>query len=92
MLKPVKETVIQPFTALLAALSTVIILPFDDTVIAHGRILRDANTGFAVSIQAGCNDVESAIVLIAGVVAFPASVKHKIIALAADIKRASAGA
>ena len=34
MLKPVQEAVIQPFTGLLAALSTAFILPFDDTVIA----------------------------------------------------------
>ena len=34
MLKPVQEAVIQPFMGLLAALSTVIILYFDDTVIA----------------------------------------------------------
>jgi hypothetical protein len=83
MLKPVQEAVIQPFTGLLATLSTAIILPFDDTVIAQGRILRDATTGFAVSIEAGCNGVEAAIVLISGVVAFPASVKHKIIAILA---------
>ena len=57
MLKPVQEAAIQPFTGLLAALSTVIILPFYDTVIAQGRILRDATTGFAVSIEAGCNGV-----------------------------------
>ena len=83
MLKPVQEAVIQPFTGLLATLSTAIILPFDDTVISQGRILRDATTGFAVSIEAGCNGVEAAIVLIAGIVAFPASVKHKIIAILA---------
>ena len=34
MHKPVQEEVIQPFTGLLAALSTALILPFDDTVIA----------------------------------------------------------
>ena len=34
MLKPVQEAVIQPFTGLLAALSTAIILPFDDTVLS----------------------------------------------------------
>ena len=38
-LKPSQEAVIQPFTGLLAALSTAIILPFDDSVIAQGRIL-----------------------------------------------------
>ena len=83
MLKPVQEAVIQPFTGLLAALSTAIILPFDDTVIAQGRILRDATSGFAISIEAGCNGVEAAIVLIAGIVAFPASIKHKVLAILA---------
>ena len=81
MLKPVQEAVIQPFTGLLASLSTAIILPFDDTVIAQGRILRDATTGFAVSIEAGCNGVEAAIVLIAGIVAFPASWAQKLTAI-----------
>ena len=81
MLKPVQEAVIQPFTGLLATISTAVILPFDDTVVAQGRILRDATTGFAVSIEAGCNGVEAAIVLIAGIVAFPASVKNKVVAI-----------
>lgn len=54
--KPVEEAVIQPFAGLLAALGA-IILPFEDTDIAQGRILRDATTNFAVSIEAGCNGV-----------------------------------
>ena len=83
MLNPVQQAVIQPFTVLLANISTAVIVPFDDTVIAQGRILRDATTGFAVSIEAGCNGVEAAIVLIAGIVAFPASVQHKVIAILA---------
>ena len=83
MLNPVQEAVIHPFTAVLADVSTAVILPFDDTVIAQGRILRDATTGFAVSIEAGCNGVEAAIVLVAGIVAFPASIQHKVIAILA---------
>ena len=83
MLKPVQEAVIQPFTGLLATISTAVILPFDDTVIAQGRVLRDAATGFAVSIEAGCNGVEAAIVLIAGIVAFPASLTNKVVAILA---------
>ena len=55
-LKPVQEAVIQPFAGLLAALGA-IILPFEDTGIAQGLILRDATTNFAVSIEAGCNGV-----------------------------------
>ena len=83
MLNSVQEAVIHPFTAILANVSTAVILPFDDTVIAQGRILRDATTGFAVSIEAGCNGVEAAIVLVAGIVAFPASLQHKVIAILA---------
>ena len=59
MLSPVQQAVIQPFTVLLANVSTAVIVPFDNTVIAQGRILRDATTGFAVSIEAGCNGVEA---------------------------------
>ena len=83
MLKPVQEVVTQPFTEILATISTALILPFDDTVIAQGRILRDATTGFAVSIEAGCNGMEAAIVLIAGIVAFPATIQNKLIAIVA---------
>mgnify|MGYP001178913483 CR=1 FL=1 len=81
MLNPVQRAVIQPFTALLANVSTAVIVPFDATVIAEGRILRDATTGFAVSIEAGCNGVEATIVLVAGIVAFPASLRHKMISI-----------
>ena len=70
MPKLLPEAAIQPFTALSAALSTAIILPFDNTVIAQRRTLRDATTGFAVSIESGSNDMKAALLLIAGVVAF----------------------
>ena len=71
ILKLLQEAVIQPFMGLLAALSTAIISPFDNTVIAPGRILRDATTAFAVSIESDGNGVEAALVLTAGAVAFP---------------------
>lgn len=83
MLNPVQQALIQPFTGMLASLSTAIILPFDDGVIAQGRILRDAATGFAVSIESGCNGVEAAIVLVAGIGAFPATLKQKCVAMLA---------
>lgn len=82
MLVPVQEHVIVPFTELLARLSAAIVLPFDDTVIAYGKILQFRDTGFAVSIEAGCNGVEATIVLIAAVVAYPASWKSRVIAIA----------
>ena len=73
MLVPVQEHVIAPFTGMLARLSAAIILPFDSSAIAYGKILQFRTTGFAVSIEAGCNGIEATIVLIAAVIAYPAS-------------------
>ena len=81
LLNPVQATVIQPFTAFLAWIAASVVLPFDDTVISSGRVLRDSVSGFAVSIEAGCNGVEATIVLIAGVLAFPASWRQKGLAI-----------
>ena len=83
LLQPVQAAVIQPFTGFLASLSTALILPFDSNVIAEGRVLRDSVSQFAVSIESGCNGVEAAIVLIAGVLAFPATWKQKVLAIVA---------
>lgn len=81
MLVPVQEHVILPFTELLARLSAAIILPFDDSAIAYGKILQFKDTGFAVSIEAGCNGVEATIVLIAAIVAFPANWRARLLAI-----------
>lgn len=81
MLVPVQEHVILPFTELLARLSAAIVLPFDDTAVAYGKILQFSDTGFAVSIEAGCNGVEATIVLVAAVVAYPAGWKARILAI-----------
>jgi exosortase H (IPTLxxWG-CTERM-specific) len=81
MLVPVQEHVIIPFTSMLARLSAALILPFDSSVIAYGKVLQFKDSGFAVSIEAGCNGVEATIVLIAAVIAFPASWKARISAI-----------
>lgn len=81
MLNPVQEHVVVPFTTLLAKISAIIIAPFDEGVIAYGKVLQFKDTGFAVSIEAGCNGVEATIVLIAAVVAYPASWKARILAI-----------
>ncbi len=81
MLVPVQTHVIVPFTAQLAKISAALILPFDDTVLAYGKVLQFRDTGFAVSIEAGCNGVEATIVLIAAVIAFPAGWKARALAI-----------
>ncbi|MFT4824237.1 MAG: exosortase H (IPTLxxWG-CTERM-specific) [Halioglobus sp.] len=81
LLESVHSQVIEPFTGGLAWLSAQLIFPFDDTVVFYGKVLRDPASGFAVSIEAGCNGVEATIVLIAAVVAFPAQWKHRLAAI-----------
>ncbi len=81
MLVPVQEHVIAPFTGMLARLSAAIILPFDSSAVAYGKILQFRDTGFAVSIEAGCNGVEATIVLIAAVIAYPASWRARFLAI-----------
>ncbi len=76
-----QDTVILPFTTFLAQLSAALITPFDSAVTSFGKILQFTDSGFAVSIEAGCNGVEATIVLIAAVVAFPASWKARIVAI-----------
>lgn len=82
MLTPVQEHVVQPFTSGLATLSAAIITPFDANVIAYGRVIEHTVSRFAVSIEAGCNGVEAAIVLIAGILAFPAPARDRALAIA----------
>ncbi len=82
MLNPVQEHLVVPFTTMLAKISAALISPFDSGVIAYGKVLQFKDTGFAVSIEAGCNGVEATIVLIAAVIAYPASWKARISAIA----------
>ncbi len=81
MLNPVQAHVVVPFTSVLAKISAALVSPFDPNVIAMGKVLQFRDTGFAVSIESGCNGVEATIVLIAAVVAFPADWKSRAIAI-----------
>jgi len=77
MLESVQRTVIAPWSDWLAVLSFLCMTLFDPDVMHSGRLLYSQSTGFAVSIEAGCNGIEAAIVLIAGVLAFPATWTQK---------------
>ena len=83
MLKPVQTAVIHPWTGFLAWFSAQLMTVFDADVLSYGRILQSKATGFGVSIEAGCNGIEAAIILIAGMVAFPAPWKLKLLGIAA---------
>jgi exosortase H (IPTLxxWG-CTERM-specific) len=82
---PVQSAVVVPWTDALVRISAGIATLFDSHVAAVGRILRSTANGFAVSIEAGCNGVEAAIVLSAGMLAFPAPWKHRAIGILAGL-------
>ncbi|QKK03854.1 MAG: exosortase H [Pseudomonadota bacterium] len=79
VLQPVQTHVIIPFTAGIAKVSVFLIELFDSGVVSAGKIIRDIESGFAVSIEPGCNGVEALIILFAALFAFPAPLKHKLI-------------
>lgn len=82
ILRPVQEHVILPFTSGLAWISVNLIELFDDGVESMGKVIRDLDSGFAVSIEAGCNGVEALIILFAAIFAFPAPLKYKLVGFA----------
>jgi exosortase H (IPTLxxWG-CTERM-specific) len=80
-----QQWVVIPFTELIANVSVWIIQFFDQGVSAYGIVVQDKASGFAVSIEAGCNGVEASIVLIAAMLAFPASWRLKLIGVGIGI-------
>lgn len=78
VLRPVEDHVIIPFTEALARFCTWLIQVFDDSVVTYGKVIQ-AQSGFAVSIERGCNGVEAVIILVAAVLAFPAPWKHRLV-------------
>jgi exosortase H (IPTLxxWG-CTERM-specific) len=74
-----------PWTDALAAISAGIVKGFDPGVAADGKVLHSADGEFAVSIEAGCNGVEATIVLVAAILAFPASWQRKLAGLGLGI-------
>lgn len=80
-LNPVQAALVHPWTSFLAWFSASLMTVFDGDVISYGRIIQSQSTGFGVSIEAGCNGVEAVIILIAGMFAFPAPLKLKLVGI-----------
>jgi len=82
VLQSVQQNVILPFTSGLAWISVNLIELFDSGVASAGKVIRDLESGFAVSIEPGCNGVEAVIILFAAMFAFPAPLKSKLVGFA----------
>lgn len=82
---PGQSAVVIPWTDALARISAGLIMIFDPHVTVFGKILQSTRNGFAISIEAGCNGIEAAIILIAAMLAFPAPWKHRAIGILAGL-------
>jgi exosortase H (IPTLxxWG-CTERM-specific) len=79
--KPVNDHVVEPFTGQIAKASGVALRAIGQDVTRTGTMLRSPR--FAVNIRNGCNGVEAMVILLAAMVAFPASWKARLVGLAA---------
>jgi exosortase H (IPTLxxWG-CTERM-specific) len=79
MLEPFQRLVAHPWAGWIATASGSLMALLDPDVRVQGRVLYSLARGFGVSIEAGCNGLEAAIVLLAGVVAFPATAQMRIL-------------
>ena len=78
--RPVQIGIVLPWTSMLASVSAWMIGLFDPAVISYGKVLQHPE-GVGVSIEAGCNGVEACIILIAGITAYPAPWRLKLIGI-----------
>ncbi len=76
-LTPPGQTLVGPWTAFVASASAGLVQAFDGDAAARGIVLYSQKSGFAVAIQAGCNGIEAMLVLVAGMLAYPATWRQR---------------
>lgn len=82
---PAQNALVIPWTEGLARMSAGLVTLFDPQVVSYGKFLQSTRNGFAVSIEAGCNGIEAALILVSAMLAFPAPWKHRLIGIAAGL-------
>ncbi len=79
-IRPVNDAVVVPFTAFLVRISAGILGAIGEHVVTQGTVIRSAL--FAVDVKNGCNGIEATLLLLAAILAFPASPKARAAGLA----------
>ena len=74
-IQPVNDAVVVPFTAFLVKISAAILRAIGEDVFTRGTVIQSAL--FAVDVKNGCNGIEAALLLVAAMLAFPASAKAR---------------
>ena len=79
--RPINNAVIEPFTAGIASVSASLLKAIGEPVTAAGTEIRSAS--FAVNIENGCNGVETLLLVVSAILAFPAAARWKALGLLA---------
>jgi len=74
--KPVNDHVIVPFTAWIASASGTVLNVLGERATVHGTEIQSGS--FGVNIENGCNGIETALLLAAAVLAFPAGWRQRL--------------
>ena len=82
-IQPVNDHVVVPFTEFLVRISTVLLAALGEGAQSSGTIIQ--SPAFAVDVKNGCNGIEAALLLVAAMLAFPASARQRILGIAAGL-------
>jgi exosortase H (IPTLxxWG-CTERM-specific) len=79
--RPAQTYFVLPWTSALTSAAAFLLQTFDSSVIASGKVIANAKSGFSVSVEAGCNGIEAVIVLLAAMLAYSAPWRHKLVGI-----------
>ena len=79
-LNSVNDAVIVPFTAFIARASAALLGGVANGIVVTGTVMR--SPAFALDVHNGCNGVEAVILLVAAILAFPASLRSRMLGAA----------
>ena len=82
-IRPVNDRVVVPFTEFLVNVSSVLLAALGERTRSLGTVIQ--SPAFAVDVKNGCNGIEAALLLIAAMLAFPASAKRRVVGIAAGL-------
>ena len=85
LLAPVDRALIQPWTAFLAHVGGVVMRLVDSSVSVYGNVIAGGSSGFAIAIERGCNGIEAVIILVAAMLAYPATWRQRLVGIAAGL-------
>jgi exosortase H (IPTLxxWG-CTERM-specific) len=81
--RPVNDRVIVPFTSAIASVSGWTLKVLGEPVVISGTTISGG--GFGVDIENGCNGIETALLFVSAVLAFPASWRARLLGTAAGL-------